>query len=273
MPPVGTEVCLPLPCTLYQIEVRDSCGSIAAQNNITMAQFLAWNPAVSAGCTNLGSWRGRFLCTSSPLGSVAVSDGASVTTEAPRPTDAKQDSNTHCGTWYSVKKGDTCASISVSFMITLADFYFLNPHVDNKCSNLWLDTSYCVKPVGNIQTYPNYPVEVPSTSFPRPTEPTQEPVPSFAPPELNPRAPDTVADCDEYMSAWPQDIIAATPEWNSCDYWVSVADVSVVQLLRWNPSLKKDDCIFLEQYSYCVLKRADMNGECSFHKILHISEH
>jgi hypothetical protein len=53
----------------------------------------------------------------------------------------------------------------------------------------------------------------------------------------------------------------------------SVTDVSVDQLLRWNPSLEKDDCIFLEQYSYCVLKRAGMNGEWSLHKILHISEH
>jgi LysM repeat protein len=131
-----------------------------------MAQFLAWNPTVSAGCTNLGSWRGRFLSTSSPLGLAAVSDGASVTTEAPRPTNAKQDSNTYCGKWYSVKKGDTCASISVAFTITLDDFYFLNPNVDNKCSNLWLNTSYCVKLVGNILNHPNYPVEVPSTSFP-----------------------------------------------------------------------------------------------------------
>jgi hypothetical protein len=86
-------------------------------------------------------------------------------------------------------------------MVTLDDFYFLNPNVDNKCSNLWLDAPYCVKPVGDIQTYPNYPVEVRSTSFPRATEPTQEPMQSFAPPELNPHAPDTVDDCDDYMSS------------------------------------------------------------------------
>ncbi|EMD59493.1 hypothetical protein COCSADRAFT_164400 [Bipolaris sorokiniana ND90Pr] len=51
-----------------------------------------------------------------------------------------------------------------------------------------------------------------------PAEPTQESVPSFAPSALNSRVPDTVNYCDTYMSPWPQDIIVATPECNSCDY-------------------------------------------------------
>lgn len=32
----------------------------------------------------------------------------------------------------------------------------LNPGIDDTCSNLWLDTSYCVAPVGNIASYSGY---------------------------------------------------------------------------------------------------------------------
>lgn len=32
----------------------------------------------------------------------------------------------------------------------------LNPQVWENCTNLWLDYSYCVKPVGVITTYPGY---------------------------------------------------------------------------------------------------------------------
>ncbi|KAH7317115.1 LysM domain-containing protein [Stachybotrys elegans] len=262
MPPVGSEICLPPPCKIHQVEIGDTCDSIIDAEKMTKAQLLAWNPAISPGCGNLGRLRGRFICLSSPLGTITVPDGDSATTEAPKPTNAQGESNVHCGKWYEVVEGDTCATISLAFAITLADFYFLNPHVDKKnCNNLWLETSYCVKAVGNIQTYPDYPIEVPSTSFPRPPEPTKEVPPEFDMPELNPRAPGTIGNCDEYVSAWSEQILATDSTANSCDRWANWADVRVVQLRRWNPSLRENDCAFQELYSYCVLKRDDMDGQ------------
>ena len=42
--------------------------------------------------------------------------------------------------------------------ISLRDFYFLNPSINiSDCLNLWLETSYCVKAVGDINTYKGYP--------------------------------------------------------------------------------------------------------------------
>ncbi|KAF7533180.1 hypothetical protein G7054_g7329 [Neopestalotiopsis clavispora] len=55
--------------------------------------------------------------------------------------------------YYTVSAGDTCASILIAVGLPLADFYFLNPIIDSTCSNLWLGTAYCVRPVGSIFTY------------------------------------------------------------------------------------------------------------------------
>ena len=91
----------------------------------------------------------------------------------------------------------TCASISLAFGITLADFYFLNHQVDTaRYKNLWLDYTYCVKAAGNIQTYPDYPLVVPPTSFTRPPPANKTTFPAFDPPPLNPHAPGTVDGCE-----------------------------------------------------------------------------
>lgn len=33
---------------------------------------------------------------------------------------------------------------------------FLNPQVNENCTNLWLDYAYCIEPVGTIKTYDGY---------------------------------------------------------------------------------------------------------------------
>lgn len=55
----------------------------------------------------------------------------------------------------------------MAMAISLKDFYFLNPMINNTCGNLWLDTYYCVEAVGNIATYSNYNqyVSIPTLSF------------------------------------------------------------------------------------------------------------
>ncbi|KAM3427181.1 hypothetical protein MY4824_009598 [Beauveria thailandica] len=266
MPAVGTSLCLPLTCKTYQVQPDDSCAGITAAENITLGQLLVWNPIISPGCTTLTGWVGRYICLSSPVGTVQVSDGRSVTTDAPVPSNTQGSSNTHCGQWYTIRSGDTCASISLAFSISLDDLYFLNAGVDNKtCSNLWLGYSYCVKPVGNIETYPDYPVTMPSTTFAKPPPETPSPIPSFDPPALLPRASGTIDGCDFYKNAYPDSITSNNADLNSCRIWASFSDITLTQLVRWNPSLKHDDdCFVSSQYSYCVLKQDDMTGEQTF---------
>ncbi|KAK4141819.1 LysM domain-protein [Dichotomopilus funicola] len=264
MLPVNTSLCLPPACKIQELSPDDTCRSIITAQNITISQLLAWNPIISAGCGNLDRWRGRFICVSSPGGTIDVPDGNATTTEAPIPTNTQGGSNTHCGQWYTVQPDDSCASISIAFSIALADFYFLNPQVDKAhCNNLWLGSAYCVKPVGNIQTYPDYPVSVPSTTFtrPPPANETEAPPPVLDMPALNPRAEGTVDGCDSYENGWPEAVTAQNPDANTCVTWANMGDVTVAQLRRWNPSLTEEKCVLSAAYSYCIVNLKDKDAQ------------
>lgn len=138
--------------------------------------------------------------------------------------------------------------------IDLADFYFLNPGVDKTCSNLWLNGAYCVQAVGNIATYPNYPVSVPPTSFARPTttQSSTSTTSAFTLPTL-PLAVGSYQNCLEYARGVPGDE-PAKAELNTCSFMANAYKVSVDNLLKWNPSLSRASCIFSSKVRYCVSK-------------------
>ncbi|KAG2025158.1 hypothetical protein GB937_002919 [Aspergillus fischeri] len=257
----GKTLCLPPTCTTHQLDMPDTCDSLTASLNITFAQLLAWNPIFNSGCSNLATWRGWFLCASAP------------TTAAPVPNNAQGQSNTKCAEWYlvssvapfstksaafsyqsiiKVQSGDYCSSISVKFGISLNDFYFLNPQVDVNCSNLWLNTSYCVQAVGNIATYSGYPVTTPSYTFTKlPSTTAFTPVPIATPP-LNPKAPGTWANCTFYENAFNTKI-DNYESLNSCHSWSINSGSTVEQLIHWNPSLDPKNCVLDPAYSYCLI--------------------
>ncbi|KAF2726673.1 hypothetical protein EJ04DRAFT_452874 [Polyplosphaeria fusca] len=257
LPPAGSVICLPKTCNTYQLDMFDRCDDLTAGAHINRQQLLSWNPMIDDFCTNLGSWYGWNLCISSPDGPVTPGQGNTVTTDAPVPDNAQDQSNTHCGQWYSTVEGDLCGTISLAFSITVDDFYFLNPQVDHNCSNLWLNTSYCVAPVGNIATYSGYPTHTPSTVFTKPTpEPTTSVPPPVVTPPLSATASGTVGGCLYYMNAFDESLSSVfnLSEANSCDVWAAQADVSVDDLLAWNPSLSQANCVLQSGKSYCILK-------------------
>lgn len=92
--------------------------------------------------------------------------------------------------------------------ISLADFYFLNPEIDQNCTNLELGEAYCVQPVGSITSYPNYtitgvlPITVTPATFSSvntaiPTS-TNDPGYAYTAPALLPTASGTISGCYEY---------------------------------------------------------------------------
>lgn len=82
-------------------------------------------------------------------------------TPVPKPTNGKDESNYPCAKWYTIQDGDYCESVSIRESIALRDFYFLNPSINEQCTNLLLDIAYCVAAVGDINTYPSYPHSTP----------------------------------------------------------------------------------------------------------------
>lgn len=193
---------------------------------------------------------------SSPEGVINPGQSNTVETPVPVPSNAQGESNKRCGQWYLTKEGDVCSTISLAFSISLDDFYFLNPQVDNKCSNLWLNTSYCVKPVGNVATYSGYPTPTPGTVFPKPTP---APTATYAPivvPALSSKAAGTIDGCASYENAFPQSLyeLYGNEEINACGVWAMHAGVTVQNLIAWNPSLSAEKCILQSGKSYCILK-------------------
>lgn len=158
-------------------------------------------------------------------------------------------------------KGDTCSAISLANNLSLADFYFLNPYLNINCTNLWLDTAYCVAPVGDINTYPGHPtptrtgpwatISIPPVTFPPVntdiTTGTGDPGYAVTGTALLPKASGTVQGCGVYRN---YDADAA--ELNTCGYLAYAYQVSVEQLRKWNPSLASGECVLQAGFSYCV---------------------
>lgn len=80
---------------------------------------------------------GTEVCISSP-GSKYVYPTSQVfapsqaTTPAPIPTNVADGTNTYCGQYYMALQGDYCNMILVKYSISLADFVFLNPAINEK---------------------------------------------------------------------------------------------------------------------------------------------
>jgi len=157
-----------------------------------------------------------------------------------------------------VQDGDDCARVSLAQSISLTDFYFLNPKIDENCTNLELGEAYCVKAVGSITSYPNYtltgvlPIEVTPVSFQSvntaiPT-PTNSPGYVYSPPAQFPTAPGTIAGCYKYEN--PSNYTTL------CRDIATDNSVTVAELAEWNPSLENNiaNCTLTQTYSYCVMK-------------------
>ncbi|KAJ5426043.1 hypothetical protein N7465_001113 [Penicillium sp. CMV-2018d] len=259
-------LCIPSQCETYTWRAYDTCNDIAAGlGNITMPQFLAWNPNFSPLCGNTVLFHGYEICVSPPGGYLnhttdsnpTATTGAGATGVASAPTNAVEGSNRNCSQWYTVVEGDQCGTVSMAQSISLADFYFLNPEIDASCTNLQLGEAYCVQPVGSITSYPNYtisgvlPITVTPVSFSAvntaiPTI-TRDPGYIYTPTALLPTASGTIPDCYEYENPFN-----TTP----CRYLAWDHEISTDQLFAWNPSLDTNisTCTLDPAHSYCVLQ-------------------
>jgi hypothetical protein len=116
--------------------------------------------------------------------------------------------------FYPAKEGDTCGKVSLQFSITLANFYFLNLHLDFTCNNLWPITSYYVQAVGSIATYPGYPTSTPR-SLTRPYTLTSETFMTDTWSTVGPNAPSMPTETDKPL---------APGSWSNCTMYQNVAE-------------------------------------------------
>jgi LysM repeat protein len=137
LPPAGTEICLPTSCDVYTVKKNDTLQSIADQQpgRVSIERLLAWNPHLLP-LWNLKKQTGMQICVSPPANTSSI------------PTDLAPSSFTHCGKYYEVQPGDTCADITSKEVISLPNLISLNPDIETDCV---AGERYCVLSVPYIK--------------------------------------------------------------------------------------------------------------------------
>ncbi|KAI0132936.1 hypothetical protein BJ170DRAFT_265966 [Xylariales sp. AK1849] len=287
-PEAGSTLCIPQGCGIYTVQANDTCYDIVQTYNgsLSVTQMVSWNPNINRGCTNLDQLEGYQICVSYPgIPHVATTatTSATVTSLAAVPTNLAPNTTTDCAKYYTVVDGDTCAAISLANGISLSDFYFLNPAVNSTCGNLWLNYAYCIEAVGKIVTYSGYggttvtadpcmSISAPSSCFVT-TYPTTTVKPwpavgsSYATstaiyPNATlttdlPLAPGSLDNntCTKYTQYFPSGTNGTN--YNTCGYVAHIYDITIANLLVWNPSLTYDSsnptaCVLVAGYKYCI---------------------
>ncbi|KAI1104498.1 carbohydrate-binding module family 50 protein [Jackrogersella minutella] len=138
------------------VEDGVSCTDMAAAAGISLAQFLAWNTAVSDDClTNY--WLGEAYCvgiSSASVTTTTTSDTPSITTAA-APTVTKPPSNylqagqpDNCSKWDRRVSGDYCNLLASRNNLTVSQLAALNPVLGTAGADcgtqMWFNYYYCV---------------------------------------------------------------------------------------------------------------------------------
>lgn len=133
----------------------DSCSSVADVYFITLTQFLAWNPAISAGCS-AGFWADYAYCvgtidTISLTRSSNIASGGSTSSTSSLPISTPNQPNnaiSNCNRFAASQSGDWCGKFAERNGILLTQLYAWNAVLGadgNGCtSNFWAGYYYCV---------------------------------------------------------------------------------------------------------------------------------
>ncbi|KAL1616832.1 hypothetical protein SLS56_011264 [Neofusicoccum ribis] len=155
-PGAPTHTGQPANCDDWHIVVTgDTCTSVAEEAGISLAQFLAWNPAVSADCVD-NFWLEQAYCIG-VSGDDAPATTTATTTSAPAasPTSTtppaewmQEGMAANCNKWSRAVAGDYCFAFAERNQITLSQLVEWNTALgtngDNCATAFWLDYYYCV---------------------------------------------------------------------------------------------------------------------------------
>lgn len=267
--PTSGTLCLINTCKTTTVKQNDTCTAIAQANNVTVPQLKAWNLVINAGCNNINNLNGSEICINAPGTPYNAPTGSTTlapitpTTVAPAPTDVADGTNPKCGQYYHVEQGDYCNLIVIKFGISLDDFIFLNPAINSNCTNLFAEESYCVAPVGDINTYSGRPgyTSAAVTAITGTQVYSALPTATYVPAPFNNSrnlAEGTRSDCVSYFDGDNYQSLQALniTTYNSvCDFVADLYLVTAVDLAFWNPSLGNSslpNCTFQAGLSYCA---------------------
>ncbi|KAI9877824.1 MAG: hypothetical protein M1830_002721 [Pleopsidium flavum] len=146
--------CAPLSCSVADVNttigVIQLLQTTPTYSNITLTQFVAWNPSLDIN--NLRP--GEVVCIGPPGGAyvppattVAPASPTVYTTTAKPIGPTPKGAIPNCGKYYEVQPGDYCNLIALNSSITFSQLINMNPSIDSNCTNLLAGYDYCVAPV------------------------------------------------------------------------------------------------------------------------------
>ncbi|KAL2817249.1 hypothetical protein BDW59DRAFT_166063 [Aspergillus cavernicola] len=226
--PTEGDLCIESTCTPYVVRANDTCKSIALANSVSEVQLMTWNPIVGSSCRSIAS---------------SVGDN---------------NNNDNLRAHGSASPNQ----LILKFGISLKDFLFLNAGVNNNCTNLYAEESYCVAPVGPIDQYPGHPDYIPPETSISTVPYTNLPKATYTPPKITglptslPLAPGTRKDCFVYAVGSDLEVdIGFTFFTSVCDALAQGWGISLEELQNWNPSLNTTNstaCAPEDGYRYCM---------------------
>ncbi|GJJ07059.1 hypothetical protein Clacol_001258 [Clathrus columnatus] len=117
----------------------ETCDIIQGNFDISNAAFLALNPEVNGGCTDLIA--GLAYCVQA---TPAPPPPPSPPPSTIPPNVANGTIIDGCTNFFTISEGTHCSDIESLFNISDSLFHLLNPEVDSFCSNLVPGEAYCV---------------------------------------------------------------------------------------------------------------------------------
>ncbi|KAJ5495517.1 hypothetical protein N7539_000633 [Penicillium diatomitis] len=200
-------------CDQYHLVGQgDSCSAIESQYDISLTEFLAWNPSLNSDCTNL--LVGYYYCVDIPGATKVATTTTVPATTAPAdgittPSPIQTGMTATCNKFDLVQSGDTCAVIANKYNIPLASFYDWNPAVGSSCAHLDVGDYVCVDIIGYTATTST---TSSGNGIPTPT----------------PFEPGMVNNCTTFYFVSSGD---------TCASIASSKGVTVAQITQWNPKV------------------------------------
>ncbi|KAH6871828.1 hypothetical protein B0T10DRAFT_533428 [Thelonectria olida] len=121
----------------HLVKEGEKCSTVANKNNISIPDFLKWNPKAGSGCTGLKT--NAYACVS-VVGYTPTKPDNGVKT--PTPTQPNMVDN--CNKFHLVKTGQKCSTVANSNSISIPDFLEWNPQAGTGCTGLKTNAYACV---------------------------------------------------------------------------------------------------------------------------------
>jgi len=127
--------------SFYFVVQGDDCAAIASKHDITLPQFLSWNPAAKPDCSSL--WANTYACISI-IGHVPQPTTTQPSNGVTTPSPIQDGMVTNCKTFCFVNQDETCLTVASKNRIMAEQFLSRNPAAKSDCSSLWANTYACV---------------------------------------------------------------------------------------------------------------------------------